>query len=248
MEIAVLCPPKYFAALVLSAVLSCTAGAAVTIAVVDIPTRDATQRFLYVRPDAPVANLVFLPGNTGILGIASDGSMLTLPGRCAPFARTREAFAARGIALAFVDQTSDGRIRQYGDIREVVRYLRGRDRIPTWIVGGSGSTTAALDFAAEFPASEPLGLVVFSPSNPDLQTAARVRRPTLVLFHAEDTLSAPFVDPLFDSLKAAPARERIGLAGGNTGDCGGYHLYMGIENLFVAAIAGFIDRQNPSLR
>ncbi len=110
--------------------------AAVTTTVVDVPTRDATQRFLYVRPDAPVANIVFLPGSTGILGIANDGSMPTIAGRCAPFARNRDAFAARGFALALVDQTSDVKIRQYADIREVVRYMRGRDNVPTWIVGG----------------------------------------------------------------------------------------------------------------
>lgn len=243
-----LCSPKCFVAFIAVAAAASIASAAVTTTVIDIPTRDATQRFLYVRPDAPVANIVFLPGNTGILGIANDGSMPTLPGRCAPFARSRDAFAARGIALALVDQTSDGRIRQYADIREVVRYMRSRDRVPTWIAGGSGSTTAALDLAVDFPRDEPLGLVIYSPWNPDMARAALVRRPTLILFHAKDTLAAPFVDSLFDALTSAPARERIGLVGGNTGDCGGYHLYMGIESLFVTAIAGFIDRHNPSLR
>ncbi len=237
-----------FIALVAVVAAANIANAAVTSAVVDIPTRDATQRILYVRPDAPVANIVFLPGNTGILGIANDGSMATLPGRCAPFARSRDAFAARGIALAFVDQTSDGRIRKYDDIREVVRYVRGRDRVPTWIVGGSASTMAALDFAIGYSGDEPLGLVIYSPWNSDTTRAALVRRPTLVLFHVDDALAAPFVDPLFNSLTSAPAKERIGLVGGNTGDCGGFHLFMGIENQFVAAIAGFIDRYNPSLR
>ena len=121
--------------LVVAAMVSSIAGAAVTTTVVDVPTRGATQRFLYVRPEAPVANIVFLPGDTGILGIANDGSMPTMAGRCAPFARNRDAFAARGFAVALVDQTSDFKIRQYADIREVVRYMRGRDNVPTWIVG-----------------------------------------------------------------------------------------------------------------
>jgi hypothetical protein len=244
----VLCSPKCFVAFIALAAAASIASAATTTTVVDIPTRDATQRFLYVRPDAPVANIVFLPGNSGILDIANDGSMPTLPGRCAPVARSRDAFAARGIAVALVDQTSDGRIGQYADVREVVRYMRGRDRVPTWIAGGSGSTMAALEFAVDLPRDEPLGLVIFSPWNPDRARAALVRRPTLVLFHAEDPLAAPFVDSLFDALTSAPARERLGLAGGNTGDCGGHHLYMGIDSLFVAAVAGFIDRHNPSLR
>jgi hypothetical protein len=237
-----------FLGLALAAIVSGNAGAASTTTVVDVPTRGVTQRFLYVRPDAPVANIVFLPGNVGILGIANDGSMPTLAGRCAPLVRNRDAFAARGFALALVDQTSDLRIRQYADIREVVRHVRGRDDVPTWIVGGSASTTAALNFAVDFPRDEPLGVVIFSPSKPDLGRAALVRRPTLVVFHANDALALPFVGPLFDALASAPAKERLGLAGGTTGDCGGYHLFMGIDAEFVAAVADFIDKHNAMRR
>ena len=243
-----LCPPKCFVALVLVAAVSSIASAATTTTVVDIPTRHATQRFLYVHPDAPVANIVFLPGADGILGIANDGSMPTIAGRCAPFARNRDAFAARGYAVALVDQTSDFKIRQYADIREVFRYMRGRDNVPTWIVGGSASTMAALDFAVELPRQEPLGLIIFSSWEPDLARAALVQRPTLVIFHSGDELAAPFVDPLYGALTSAPAKERIGLAGGSKGDCGGYHLFMGIDEEFVAAIAGFIERHNSMRR
>jgi hypothetical protein len=230
------------------AVLMSVACAAVTTTVVDVPTRDATQRFLYVRPDAPVANIVFLPGNTGILGIANDGSVPTLAGRCAPFARNRDALAARGFAVALVDQTSDLKVRQQADVREVVRFMRARDNVPTWIVGGSGSTNAALDFAVDLPPDEPMGVIIFSPNKPDLVRATLVRRPTLVVFHSSDALAAPFVDPLFAALTSTPAKERIGLEGGSTGECGGYHLFMGIDAEFVAAIAGFIDQHNPTRR
>jgi len=239
---------RCFVGMAAAAIVSCAVGAAVTTTVVDVPTRDATQRFLHVRPDAPVANLVFLPGNIGILGITDDGSMPTLAGRCAPFVRNRDAFAARGFALALVDQTSDLKIRQRADIREVVRYVRARDDVPTWIVGGSASTAAALDFAGDFPPGVPMGVVIFSPNKSDLARAALVQRPTLLIFHSDDGLAAPFVDPLFDALTSAPAKERIGLAGGSTGECGGYHLFMGIDAEFVAAVAGFIDKHNPTRR
>lgn len=221
------------------------ADAASTTTVVDIPTRGVTQRFLHVRPDAPVANIVFLPGANGILGIEKDGSMPTLAGRCAPFARNRDAFAARGFALALVDQTSDFKIRQFADVREVVRYMRTRDNVPTWIVGGSAATMGALNFAIELPIDEPLGVVIFSPWQPDLSQVSLVKRPTLIVYHRDDALSAPFVDALFDALTAAPVRERIGLAGGSTGgECGGYHLFIGIDGELVAAIAAFIDKHN----
>ena len=234
--------------LVAATMVSSNAVAGVTTTVVDVPTRGATQRFLYVRPDAPVANIVFLPGRDGIMGIANDGSIPTIAGRCAPFARNRDAFAARGYALALVDQTSDFMVRQYADIREVVRYMRARDNVPTWIVGGSASTMAALNFAVDFPPDEPMGVIIFSPGESDLSRAARIKRQTLIVFHSEDAPSAPFVDPLFDALNAAPARERIRLVGGSNGDCGGHHLFMGIDAEFVAAVAGFIDKHNTMRR
>ncbi len=246
MENAVLRAGMSFVGFIVAAVVWSEAVAGVTTTVVDVPTRDATQRFLYVRPGAPIANIVFLPGNTGIMGIANDGSMATLPGRCAPFARNREAFAARGFALALVDQTSDGKIRQPADIREVVRYMRGRDNVPTWIVGGSASTMAALNFGIDAPRDEPMGIVIFSPWQPDVSRASLVKRPTLVIFHSEDALSLPFVDPFYGALTSAPAKERIGLAGGSTGDCGGHHLFMGIDAEFVAAVSAFIDKHNPT--
>lgn len=225
------------------------ASAATTVTVVDLPTRGVTVRFLYVHPVAPVANVVFLPGNDGFLGIRDDGSMPTLTGRCGPFARDRDAFAARGFALALVDRSSDGRIREYEDVLSVVRYLRMRDPVPTWIAGGSASTLAVLDFAARYPQDDPLGVIVFSPWGRDDSRAAAVKRPTLVLFHERDAYSEPRVAPLVDALTAAPVKERIGLDGGDGGsECGGHHLYMGIDAKFVDAVSGFVNRNDAMLR
>ena len=236
-------------AAVLAALAWGHAAAEVTTTVVDVPTRDVTQRFLYVRPDAPVANIVFLPGREGVLDVTDDGSMDPIPARCAPFIRTRDAFAARGFALALVDRTSDGKVQQYADVREVVDYVRRRDDVPTWIVGGSGSTFAALSFAGAFPPDEPLGVVIFSPGDADFSRARAVKRSILVIYHQDDARSRPRVDRLFAALNAAPVKERIGLEGGRGGEeCGGHHLFMGIDSKFVAAVADFIDAHNFARR
>lgn len=234
-----------FCCVALTAAWSSPCAAATTM-VVDVPTRGVTQRFLYIRPDTPVANIVFLPGRDGIFGIQGDGTMPTIVGRCAPFARNREAFAARGFAVALVDQTSDFRIRNPDDVREVVRYMRNRDDVPTWFVGGSSSTTAALSIAAALPPDELLGVIIFSPVRPDLSQASRVKRPALIVYHRDDAQSQPLVDPLFDALTSTPAKERTGLAGGSNDGCG-YHLFAGIDAEFVAAVARFID-QHGTLR
>lgn len=216
-------------------------SAAAPATVVDVPTRGVVQRFLYIRPDAPVANIVFLPGLDGIFGIQGDGTMPTIAGRCAPFARNRDAFAARGFAVALVDQASDFKIRNQEDIREVVRYMRNRDSVPTWIVGGSASTTAALSIAVALPPDELLGVIIFSPARPDLAKASLVKRPVLIVYHRDDTQSQPVVDPLYEALTSTSAKERTALAGGSNDGCG-YHLFAGIDAEFVAAVARFIDK------
>jgi hypothetical protein len=228
----------------LLALAAAPAGAGVTSTVVDIPLpRGATQRIFYTRPDAPVATIVAIPGGTGVFGFTDGGEITTTAG-CMPYWRMRDAFAARGYAIAFVDQTSDGAIYQFRDIVEVANYVRARDAVPTWVTGGSNSTKAAINFAVQFPASDPLGLVVFSPAPGfDAQKAALVERPTLVVANAYDLLSVPGV--LHAALTSAPVNELKILAGGNDGACG-YHLYQGLETEFVAAVAGFMDTYNAA--
>ena len=221
--------------------------AATDTTVIDVPVRGVTQRFLYVRPEAPVANIVFLPGRDGRTGIEKDGSIPTILGRCTPFARNSDAFAAQRFALAIVDQTSDGKVRQFGDLYEVARYMRGRDDLPTWIVGGSGSTRAAINFAVEFPIDEPLGVIIFSPSPIDAARASLVKRPTLVIYHQGEAFRnrLPNVESLFAALTATPVKERIGLTGGiPMDDCGGYHLFRGIDHEFVDAVTRFVNQNN----
>jgi hypothetical protein len=66
-----------------------SAMGATTTTVVDVPTRGVTQRFLYLHPDAPVANFVALPGGDGNLGIQNDGTMTSEASQCFPVARNR---------------------------------------------------------------------------------------------------------------------------------------------------------------
>jgi hypothetical protein len=106
---------------------------AVTTTVVDVPTRATTQRFLYVHPDAPVANIVNLIGGDGLLGIQLDGTMTNLSAPCNPVIRNRQALAEHGYALALVDATADGSVWYFNDVLEVVRYMQGRDNFLTHI-------------------------------------------------------------------------------------------------------------------
>jgi hypothetical protein len=195
-----------------------------------------------MRPDAPIANLVALPGGSdGYFGFTDDGSVTTSAG-CTPLYRMRDAFVARGFAVAFVDQTSDFFHYQFADIREVARYMRARDNVPIWVTGGSASTKPAVKFAADYPPEGPLGLIAWSPDPFDPDKAALVRQPALVIFDVGDT-SGIVPGSLYAALTAAMPKESIGLSGGNDASCG-YHGFNGVEPDFVAAVAGFVDRHN----
>ncbi len=225
------------------AVLAASAAAQVTTTVVDLPSRGAVQRILYVKPDAPAANVVALPGGTGRLGIREDGTMSTEAGTCFPMARTRLAFAAQGYAVALVDMASDGVTQHFDDVSAVIRYMRERADVPTWIVGGSSSTQAAWDMAVGLPASSPVGIVFFSPGIIDTSQKALYKRPTLVVTHPKDM--AQFSGPLFAAMTLAPVAQAISLPGGSQGGCG-YHLFQGLDAEFAGAVTGFIAKHNAS--
>ena len=75
--------------------------------VVDLMVDGGRVRFLYVAPDPPVAttaSILSISGSDGFLGIADDGTMDTVTALCGPLTRNREAVAARGIALALMNQ------------------------------------------------------------------------------------------------------------------------------------------------
>jgi hypothetical protein len=108
-------------ALLIFAMIATSAMGAVTTTVVDVPTRGVTQRFLYLHPEAPAANIVVWPGGDGIFGIQNDGTMTTFVALCTPFGRNRQAFADHGFAVALVDAASDGSVYDFNDVLEVIR-------------------------------------------------------------------------------------------------------------------------------
>ena len=228
-------------ALVISAMLTMDASGAVTTTVVDVPSGAVTQRFLYLRPASPQANLVALPGGDGILGIQDDGTMTTSVSDCTPVARNRQAFADHGVAVALVDADSAGVVHDFNDVREVIRYMQARDNVPTWLIGGSSSTKAIATIANGLPAENPVGVIFFSPSLVPATNAAMITRPTLIVYHPADPYQ--FAAELFPALTSAPVKEQVALAGGSDVGCG-FHLFNGQDAEFVAATTGFIDRNN----
>jgi len=228
------------AGFLLFATLATQALAATTTTVVDVPVEGATQRYLYVRPDAPIATILSIPGGDGIYGIQNDGSMNTLTALCGPVSRNRQALAAQGVSVALVDATSTGAIYNYNDILEVVKNLRARDNVPIWVFGGSASTSAATNAGANLPGS--VGMMIFSPQRPS-NTVSSVRRPSLVVYHSGD--DGQFGSLYFNALTSATVKERIVYSGGVNAGCG-FHLFEGLDAQYVADISSFITRNNAA--
>jgi hypothetical protein len=228
------------------AAFACTAAAshaATTTNVVDIPAADGgTQRFLYVRPDAPIAYIVNFPGGDGNLGIQNDGTMDTRVGRCNPIGRNRAALADRRIGVALIDKTTQGSIYNYENLLAVVRYVRERDDVPVWIAGGSASTSATIFAATQLPLEIPAGVIFNSPEGPD-DSVSSIRRPAAVIWHPADPFQQGIA--MHNALTAAPVRERIEITGGDDTGCG-HHLFNGADADYVNAAAGAIERNNAA--
>jgi len=219
--------------------------AATTSAVIDIPAADGgTQRYLHVRPDAPIATIIHLPGGDGTYAFGADGSTATRVGQCDPVHRNRAAYADRGIAAAFIDATSTGSVRNFDNVLAVIRHVRERDNVPVWLVGSSAATGTTLYAAARLPAEIPGGVVVFSPGSPTVSVVSTIRRAAQVVWHSSD----PDQDgnQVYNALTSAPVRERSVLGGGSQTGCLGPHSMDGLDAEFVDRTAGFITRYNSA--
>jgi hypothetical protein len=227
----------------LTVLIAAAANADVITSVVDIPSTSAvTQRILFIRPDAPTAIIVALPGSDGYLGITDDGAISSVSGRCFPFARTAQTLADMGIAVALVDAASDFTIYRYANVSAVVRYAQQQADVPVWVSGGSASTNPAASIVNMLPQSDRIGAVFFSTDNPSASTGA-VRRPSLVIFNPSDTGQA--ATSFYAALTAAPVKQLVRLSGGVNTGCS-YHLFQGQEAAFASSVATFIAANNDA--
>jgi hypothetical protein len=231
-------------AALLAAFAAMDAASAVTSSVEDIPVAGGTQRFLYVRPEAPIAIVVVISGGDGTLGIQADGSMGTVTAMCGPVTRNRLQLAEAGFALALVDANSNGVVYQFGDILAVVRFMEARHNVPVWVTGGSASTATVAGLASNLPADIRAGVVFYSPARLPATVLAAITRPAVVISHALDALAAGSFT--FNALTSVVVKDRAVLTGGSDAPPCGYHLYNGIDAEFTSRFTEFIRRYNAS--
>ena len=233
--------------------------------VVDVPTRPGiTQRLILIEPEGAKATVILYAGGHGGLQLSPSGAIGWGKGNF--IVRSRQLFAAQGLAVAVVDAPSDRQGAPYftgfrqlkesaADGRAVVAWLRERSKKPVWLVGTSAGTQSVAFLATELGGADaPDGIVLTSSILRDKRGRAvsempleRIAVPVLVVHHEDDgCVACPFQDVprLMERFTGAPLKELIAVRGGTSrGDpceAFAYHGFNRLEEDVVARIAAWI--------
>ncbi|MDB5643435.1 MAG: putative exported protein of unknown function [Hyphomicrobiales bacterium] len=229
---------KILSAIVLALLLAAPQAYAQQGQAVDLPG----GRSLLMRPKAPQASLILMPGGAGSIGVTSDGTLTRLRGNS--LVRTADAFLKRNLAVLIVDADTD--------LRAAVDYMAAIKR-PVIVAGTSRGTLRAAEGIARGARPDRLvltsGFLSAESGNPRQNVMAILGSPdrlppTLVVHHRQDAcrLTLPAgVDPF---VKWAGGRARVtwidgGTSEGDPCEAFAHHGFNGVEGRMVAAVAGF---------
>jgi len=194
-----------------------------------------------LRPSAPRASVILMPGGDGYIAAGPGGTIGKLQGN--QLVRTRNAYLARGLAVLVVDADVN--------LARAVDYMAAIKRPVTIIATSKGTLRAAHGIAG---GAKPDALVLTSGFLTDgsggrqnvanILGSPRLLPRTLVIAHRHDscrfTLPAG-VDP-FIRWAGGKASVKWLDGGVNSGDpcqAHGHHGFNGLDNEVVSAAAGF---------
>jgi len=207
----------------------------------DETVKIAGSRAILIMPAAPKASVILLPGGNGAIHAGDHGDIYALTGN--QLVRTREAYAARGLAVLLADVGTD--------LKSAVDYMAAIKRPVTVIATSRGTQRAAEGIAA---GARPDALVLTSCFLSPESGASRsvmsilgsptVLPPTLVIHHRQDNckFTQPAgVDP-FIKWSAGKARVSWLSGGDEQGDpCEAFahHGFNGLDSQVVGLASGF---------
>jgi hypothetical protein len=194
-----------------------------------------------IRPKAPRASVILMPGGSGAIAAGDHGDIHGLQGN--QLVRTRQAYAARGLAVLVVDAGTP--------LAAAVQYMAAIKRPVTVIATSRGTIRAAEGIAG---GARPDALVLtsglLSPESGSGQNVmsiigspASLPR-TLVIHHREDScrLTLPAGVEPFVKWSAGRARAVWVSGGANEGDAceaRAHHGFNGVDGQVVGLAAGF---------
>jgi hypothetical protein len=222
----------------LAAAASLFAGAT---ALADETVSVGGSRAVLIKPKAPHASVILMPGGSGMINPGEHGEIGGLGGN--QLVRTRHAYAVRGLAVLVVDAGTDlgSAVKYMAAIKRPVTVIatsRGTIRAAQGIAGGARPDALVLT-SGFLSAASGSGQNVMS----ILGSPAALPR-TLVIHHRQDsckfTLPAG-VDP-FIKWAAGRARVRWVSGGTSTGpacEARAYHGFNGLDGEIVGIAGGF---------
>ena len=225
----------------LAAVLAGLASLATAPALADETVSVGGSRAVLIRPKAPRASVILLPGGSGAIQAGDQGDIHGLLGN--QLVRTRKAYAARGLAVLVADVSTN--------LKAAVDYMAAIKR-PVTVIGTSRGTLRAAEGIAGGARPDALVLTsgFLSPESGGggnvmsiLGSPSALPR-TLVIHHRQDsckfTLPAG-VDP-FIKWSAGRARVSWVTGGSDDGDpceARGHHGFNSLDGQIVGLAGGF---------
>jgi len=199
------------------------------------------SRAVLIRPQAPRASVILLPGGDGAIRAGDHGDIHGLLGN--QLVRTRQAYATRGLAVLVADATTD--------LSSAVNYMAAI-KSPVTVIATSRGTVRAAEGIARGARPDALVLTsgLLSPESGSgnnvmsiLGSPASLPR-TLVIHHRQDGCRSTLPAGVEPFIKWSAGRARVswvsgGKEEGDPCEALGHHGFNGLDGQIVGLAAGF---------
>jgi hypothetical protein len=211
-------------------------------AVADETVNIGGSRAVLIRPKAPRASVILMPGGDGSIRAGDQGDIHGLMGN--QLVRTRHAYAARGLAVLVIDANTDlrGAVEYMAAIKRPVTVIgtsRGTLRAAQGIAGGARPDALVLTSGFLGPESGSGGSNVMS----ILGSPASLPR-TLVIHHSQDTCRYTLPAGVEPFVKWSAGRARVswvsgGRSEGDPCEAFAHHGFNGLDSQIVGIAGSF---------
>jgi hypothetical protein len=209
-------------------------------AVADETVSIGGSRAVLIKPKAPRASVILMPGGDGRIGVGDHGDIHALAFN--QLVRTRKAYAARGLAVLVVDAGTP--------LDAAVQYMAAIKR-PVTVIGTSRGTLRAAEGNAR--GARPDALVLTSgflsaESGSGQNVMSILGSPaslprTLVIHHSQDSCRSTLPAGVEPFIKWSAGRARVrwvsgGVSEGDPCEARAYHGFNGLDGQIVGIAAG----------
>jgi hypothetical protein len=209
-------------------------------AVADETVSIGGSRAVLIKPNAPRASVILMPGGDGRIGVGDHGDIHALAFN--QLVRTRKAYAARGLAVLVVDAGTplDAAVQYMAAIKRPVTVIgtsRGTLRAAEGIARGARPDALVLTsgfLSAESGSGQNVMSILGSP--------ASLPR-TLVIHHSQDSCRSTLPAGVEPFIKWSAGRARVrwvsgGVSEGDPCEARAYHGFNGLDGQIVGIAAG----------